>query len=83
MHYDSRAPLAAHTVNGNSSSKFEGAFYFPTQHLTYNGNSDMTTNCIQMVAYRLTFEGNTKINNSCPTGGGAQAFDASWVRLVG
>lgn len=83
MHYDSQAPLASHMINGNSSSKFEGAFYFPTQHLTYNGNSDMTTNCIQLVAYRLTFEGNTKINNSCPTGGGAKAFDASWVRLVG
>lgn len=82
MHYDSRAPNAGHTINGNSFSKFEGAFYFPSQNLTFNGNSEMDTNCIQLVALRLTFSGNTFINNECPTDGGAQAFDASWVRLV-
>jgi len=83
MHYDKRAPsTGGHWINGNSSSKFEGAFYFPTQSLTFNGNSDMVTNCIQLVAFRLTFEGNTKINNACPTGGGADSFDATWVRLV-
>ena len=43
----------------------------------------MTTNCIQLVAFRLTFEGNTVIDNDCDAdGGGAQAFDAEWVRLV-
>lgn len=84
MHYDGRAPTteAGHKINGNSSSIFEGAFYFPTQNLTFNGNSDMVTNCIQLVALRLTFEGNTTINNNCPTGGGAKSFDATWVRLV-
>lgn len=82
MHYDQRAPLADHKVNGNSSSRFEGSFYFPTQSLTFNGNSSMVTNCIQLVAFRLTFEGNTTIDNSCPTSGGAKAFDATWVRLV-
>jgi hypothetical protein len=83
MHYDSRAPNANHMINGNSSSIFEGAFYFPTQNLTFNGNSDMESNCIQLVAFRLTFEGSTEINNDCDsTGGGAQAFDAEWVRLV-
>jgi Flp pilus assembly protein TadG len=82
MHYDGRAPTASHMINGNSNSKFEGAFYFPTQDLTFNGHSGMATNCIQLVALHLTFEGNTKINNSCPSGGGAKAFDAEWVRLV-
>lgn len=85
MHYDGRAPTGVgHHINGNSSSIFEGAFYFPTQNLTFNGNSEMETSCIQLVAYRLTFEGNTTINNDCDSDGdGAQAFDASWVRLVG
>ena len=83
MHYDGRAPAGSHMINGNSTTIFEGAFYFPTQHLTFNGNSDMTTNCIQLVAFRLTFEGNTEIDNDCDSdGGGAQAFDAEWVRLV-
>jgi len=82
MHYDSRAPMVNHTINGNSASIFEGAFYFPSQNLTYNGNSEMTTNCIQIVAYRITFEGNTKISNQCRADGGAKSFDAEWVRLV-
>ncbi|MBA3676648.1 MAG: hypothetical protein H0W74_04505 [Sphingosinicella sp.] len=82
MYYDRRAPTAGHKINGNSTSKFVGAFYFPSQDLTFNGNSGMTTNCIQLVAHHLTFEGNTTINNSCPSGGGAKSFDAKWVRLV-
>lgn len=82
MHYDARNPGGNYHINGNSYSSLEGAFYFPTQHLTFNGNSEMESNCIQLVAFRLTFEGNTEINNDCPTGGGAKAFDASWVRLV-
>lgn len=84
MHYDGRAPTAdpGPKINGNSSSRFEGAFYFPTQHVTFNGNSSMVTNCIQLVALRLTFEGNTTINNNCSASGGAKAFDATWVRLI-
>lgn len=82
MHYDARKEGGSYTINGNSGSAFEGAFYFPKQNLTFNGNSDMVTNCIQLVAHKLTFTGNTKINNTCPTGGGSKAFDATWVRLV-
>lgn len=85
MHYDGRGATMSPgpKIEGNSASTFEGAFYFPKQHVTFRGNSNMATNCIQMVALRLTFEGNTVINNECPTGGGAKAFDATWVRLVG
>jgi Flp pilus assembly protein TadG len=83
MHYDGRSLGGSHFINGNSTSVFEGAFYFPKQNLTFNGNSSMETNCIQLVASRLTFTGNTEINNTCPTGGGAKSFDAKWVRLVG
>ena len=84
MYYDRRAAMMdpGPKIEGNSTSNFEGAFYFPTQKVTFRGNSNMATNCIQLVAYRLTFEGNTVINNECPTGGGAKAFDATWVRLV-
>lgn len=82
MHYDGRAPNAVHHINGTSRSKFVGALYFPSQDLIFNGNSGVTTNCIQLVALRLTFLGNTTISNTCPAGGGAKSFDAKWVRLV-
>jgi hypothetical protein len=83
MYLDRRAPLNTVTVNGNSASSFEGAFYMPTQHVTFSGNSGMQTRCIQFVARRMTFTGNSNIQNQCPTGGGSKAFDAHTVRLVG
>lgn len=69
-------------INGNSSSFFQGAFYFPGQVVYMNGTSGMSTACVQMVARRVSFSGNTAITNSCPAGSGAGAFDGSMVRLV-
>jgi hypothetical protein len=86
MYYDRRtvASSPGPKIEGNSTSSFEGAFYFPTQNVTFRGNSNMATDCIQLVAFQLTFEGNTVINNDCDDeDGGASAFDATWVRLVG
>lgn len=85
MYQDRRAPLQsgnqANQVNGNSSSTYEGAFYFPSQRLLFNGTSGMSTECVQMVARQVTFSGNTSISNTCPSNG-ARAFDATTIRLV-
>src|SRR6478672_12249054 len=43
------------TINGNSSSVFEGAFYFPKADLTFNGNAGMDTRCMQIVAKDVSF----------------------------
>jgi hypothetical protein len=84
MYQDRRAVLPngnqSNQINGNSSSTFEGAFYFPSQRVTFNGTSGMTTDCIQLVAWQVTFTGNTAISNNCavpPPG-----FDGWMVRLV-
>ena len=69
-------------INGNSSSKFQGAFYFPKADLTFNGSAGMITNCMQIVAKDVTFTGNSAINNTCPAGSGAHSFDGKKVRLV-
>lgn len=69
-------------INGNSSSSYQGALYFPAQEMTFNGTSGMNTQCVQMVAMRVMFSGNTTITNSCPTNSGALAFDGSMIRLV-
>lgn len=69
-------------INGNSSSSFEGGFYFPRAYLSMNGTSGMHTECLQLVARRLDFSGNNKVTNDCPTDGDAKAFDATFVRLV-
>jgi Flp pilus assembly protein TadG len=84
LFYQDRRALdsGANTINGNANSTFQGAFYFPSQELDFSGTSGMTTNCLQLVALRLTFTGNTSISNNCPAGGGSHAFIGAQVRLV-
>jgi Flp pilus assembly protein TadG len=70
------------TVNGNSSSLYQGAVYMAGQEVDLSGTTGMTTNCLQLVAKRVTFIGNSTINNSCPNGSGAHSFIGTRVRLV-
>ncbi|MBB3764021.1 pilus assembly protein TadG-related protein [Sphingomicrobium lutaoense] len=70
-------------INGNSDSHFRGAFYFPKQQVTFTGTAGMSTACVQMVARRVYFSGNSAISNSCPAGSGSGAFKGRHVRLVG
>lgn len=69
-------------INGNSSSFLQGAMYFPTQQLTFNGTAGMSTQCLQLVARRVSYSGNLNISNSCPADSGASAFTGKKVRLV-
>lgn len=83
MYQDRRADFGTSNINGNSSTFFRGAFYFPNRELVFNGTAGMQTECVQMVGRRLGFSGNATINNSCPANSGSQAFDATFIRLVG
>lgn len=82
MYEDPRAPFGNDYINGNSASRYQGGIYFPSRELTFNGNTGMTTTCLQLVAYQLVFSGNSNIQNSCPANSGAHAFDAVFVKLV-
>jgi hypothetical protein len=81
MYRDPRAAAGSFQINGNSASRIEGAFYFPKDHLTYNGTSGMQTECVQFVARRITVSGNSTIENECPEDG-ANAFSGTRVRLA-
>jgi hypothetical protein len=70
-------------INGNSSSKYQGAIYTPRQPLQFNGTSGMNTKCLQIVARQITFTGNSDISNVCPKDSGAGSFTGTRVRLVG
>ena len=85
FYQDRRAQLTnqANKINGNSSSSYQGAIYFPGQHVEFTGNTGMQTNCMQLVARQLTFTGNSSITNVCPANSGSQAFTGTAVRLVG
>jgi len=71
------------TLNGNSSSFFQGAFYFPNQQVTYNGTAGMSTNCMKLVARTVLYSGDMHISNSCPSDSGVLDFTGKKVRLVG
>lgn len=73
---------AKNIINGNGFSSFQGAFYFPNQEFQFAGNTGMTTQCVQMVARRVTFTGTSAISNTCPAGSGASSFKGQTVRLV-
>lgn len=70
-------------INGNSSAFYEGAIYFPQQQVTFTGTTGMNTNCLQLVARRVAFNGNSSITNNCPVDSGAHSFKGTVVRLIG
>lgn len=83
FYQDRRAPNQdGNRMNGNSSSAFQGAFYFPSQGLDFTGTSGMSTECVQIAARRVSFNGNSSIANRCPPNSGASAFSGLRVFLV-
>lgn len=83
FYQDRRAPNSdGNRINGNSSSFFQGAFYFPSQGMDFNGTTGMRTECVQIAARRVTFIGNSTIINQCPPSSGAGAFSGLRVFLV-
>lgn len=69
-------------MNGNANSFLQGALYFPSQQVTFNGTAGMQTQCFQLVARRVYYSGTMNISNSCPSNSGASAFAGKKVRLV-
>ena len=70
-------------LNGNATSFFQGAFYFPNQQVTFNGTAGMSTDCMKLVARTVLYSGNMHISNTCPSDSGVLDFTGRKVRLVG
>jgi hypothetical protein len=69
-------------INGNASSFFKGAFYFPHQEVIYTGNAGVTYECIKLITWKMTFMGNAAINNNCPVDWYGNRFKGRHVRLI-
>lgn len=83
MYQDRRAlDSGTNKINGNSSSVLQGAIYFPNQAMQFNGTTGMDTKCLQLVAKRLSFTGNSAISNVCPANSGAKSIPGTVIRLV-
>lgn len=77
------APLNSQHINGNASSRIDGAFYMPSTELTFNGNAGMEVQCLRLVARRVNFSGNANLTNTCPANAPNRGFNGLMVRLVG
>ena len=69
------------TINGDSTSTFQGAFYFPRTELRINGSSGLNFTCGQWVSRTIVFNGNGSINNVCNDYGNHE-IRGRHVRLV-
>lgn len=58
------------TINGGSSSAFQGVIYFPNSNITFTGNSENgSSGCTQVVGYTITFKGSANLGSSCSNTG--------------
>jgi hypothetical protein len=71
-------------INGNSATSLQGVVYFGNQSLTYNGGGKDVAACLQVVAKRVTFGGNSLIKaaSQCGNWGLSTVGGGRRVRLV-
>ena len=56
--------------NGGSTMAITGAIYIPRQMLTYKGGNGTTGTCTRIVAYMISFTGESGLNTDCGYGWG-------------
>jgi hypothetical protein len=75
-------------INGGSGSIIQGALYFPSQQLDYNGTGTLEAICTMFVARRVNFSGNNTTTNkfkklsACGAFGIPEGTTTRMVRLV-
>ena len=88
IYQDRRSSNNSNKVNGNSNSIINGAVYFPSSTLDYNGGGSNSATCTQLIARDLTFSGNSSTSNkfkkseSCGAYGLNTIMGGRRVRLV-
>ena len=83
LYRDRRASEQTVKFNGGAGLNLTGALYFPTTNIETMGNFDLTSQCLQLVAYKVDFKGSASITNNCPSNSGSGPFARPVVRLVG
>lgn len=60
-------------INGNASAELNGALYFPTVNMTFNGAASLVSDCLQIIANTVEFTGNSEFTNTnCPKHGATE-----------
>jgi len=76
------ANVSRNKLNGGSNFEMSGAVYFPSQGLDFSGGADARITCLQLVAYKLTFTGNSEIASVCDENSGTERISRLDIRLV-
>lgn len=70
------------TFNGTATSSFDGSIYFPSQQVTFSGNTGAMTKCAMVVARRVEFAGNANIQNDTAGCTAASKVTGKVIRLI-
>jgi hypothetical protein len=60
---DTNGSGSPNKFNGGGAQVIEGAIYFPSQSVTYNGSGTATAICTRFVSRRIIFSGNSSATN--------------------
>ena len=74
--------LKTNKIVGNSNLDLSGAVYFPNQELQFSGGSGGQTSCLQLVAGKVSFTGNTAVTNTCDASDGTASISHTSIKLV-
>jgi hypothetical protein len=66
------ANTAAVSFSGNGTLEINGAIYFPSQSVSFEGNTSNASGCTQLVAFAITFTGNADFGQNCGNSGTQQ-----------
>ena len=83
--FDSEGNMIKNLVLGGANTTFEGAIYAASREIVYTGGSATGSHCLRIVARKVTFFGNTVINNdpgACAALG-LDPIDQIRIRLAG
>ena len=69
-------------INGNSNGGTTGAVYTPNRSLLYNGGGNLVAACMQIIAGRVKFSGNSNIELASKCPGAPDTTGGRRVRLV-
>jgi hypothetical protein len=78
----SAASDVRHVMNGTASSFYNGAFYAPRGDIDVLGNNSSAGGCVQVVANRIRFTGNSSVTVDCTDSAAAEIVAVRRIRLV-
>ena len=79
---DPRASESANNIAGGSTLELEGVLYMRRGNLDFTGNSGQHTECLLIVANRVSLSGTTQLDNDCPTDYSDINLSSRRVRVV-